>query len=39
MLIEKQIEIERILELLKEEHVNVGKRKEILIQEEQELNL
>ena len=39
MLIEKQIEIEKLMELLKEEHELVGKRREVLMKEEEELRL
>lgn len=39
MLIEKQIELEKILENLKEQHIKVGKRRDALMKEEQELNL
>lgn len=37
MLIEKQIEIERIMEALKDEHEKVGKRRDVLMNEENEL--
>ena len=37
MLLEKQIEIEKILEQLKEEHTKVGKRRDLLMKDEEEL--
>mmetsp|Transcript_21854 Transcript_21854/g.21028 ORF Transcript_21854/g.21028 Transcript_21854/m.21028 type:complete len:85 (+) Transcript_21854:3009-3263(+) len=37
MLIQKQIEIEKLMDYLKEEQEMIGKRKELLIREEEEL--
>jgi len=38
LLVEKQIEVEKLLEQLREETEFVGKRRELLLQEEEELN-